>query len=356
MVARRARGRVTAGRATGVNGGIRIRGLLPGLAVGVFAIAAPTPAAPQAPQAACHVGAGGAPGLARLRAALGSGRFVTYQPTSLRVVNGQVTRADAASIRADLAVLRGKFDSLVTYDAVHGAEGIPAIAAELEVRALIIGVWNPFEPGELDAALAAARQYPRLIVGISLGNELLFGHRTDATALAALAAQLHMRAPQLLLSVSEPFHVYRQPGGRGLLEQLDFLLPNVHPVFQPWFRDASGATSAQFVVNVAGELGKAFCGPILVKETGEPTAPAAAGFSEAGQAAFYRELRQRFPATRARAFAYFSAFDAPWRADDVTPVGPARAEEAHWGLYDGARHAKPAVRDLPAVTSPPSPP
>jgi exo-beta-1,3-glucanase (GH17 family) len=339
-----------------VNGRSWIRGLLLGLAAPVLGVAAPTPAAPQSPRAACHVSPGGAPELARLRAALSSGRFVAYQPTSLRVVNGQVTSADAASIRTDLTVLRGKFDSLVTYDAVHGAEGIPAIAAELKFRALIIGVWNPSEPAELDAAVAAARQYPRLILGISLGNELLFGHRTDAAALAALAAQLHARAPQLLVSVSEPFHVYRESGNAALLGQLDFLLPNAHPVFQPWFHGASEATSAQFVVNVASELSKGFCGPILVKETGVPTAPAAAGFSEAGQADFFRELRQRFPATRARAFAYFSAFDAPWREQDVTPVGPARAEEAHWGLFDGARHPKPAARDLPALTSPPFPP
>jgi exo-beta-1,3-glucanase (GH17 family) len=337
-----------------VNGGSWIRGLLLGLAFPVLAIAAP--AAPQPPRAACYVSPGGAPALARLRTALSSGRFVAYQPTALRVVNGQVARADAASIRADLAVLRGKFDSLVTYDAVHGAESIPAIAAELRFRALIIGVWNPFEPGELDAALAAARAYPRLILGISLGNELLFGHRTDATALAALAAQLHARAPQLLVSVSEPFHVYRESGNTALLAQLNFLLPNVHPVFQPWFHGATEATSAQFVVNVVTGLSEGFCGPILVKETGVPTAPAAAGFSEAGQADFFRELRQRFPAARERAFAYFSAFDAPWRAQDVTPVGPARAEEAHWGLYDGARHPKPAARDLPALTSPPFPP
>jgi exo-beta-1,3-glucanase (GH17 family) len=304
----------------------------------------------------CHVNPANAPQLEQLREALSTGRFIAYEPTSLRVVNGQTTRADPVSIRADLAVLREKFDSLVTYDAVHGAEAVPAIAAQLKFRALIIGVWNPFDPTELDAAIAAARQYPHLIVGVSLGNELLFGHRTDVGRLAALAAQLHARAPQLLLSVSEPFHVYHEPGTTTLLTQLDFLLPNVHPVFQSWFHGASDATSTQFVVNVVGELGAGFCGPILVKETGVPTAPAGSGFSEAGQAAFYRELRQHFRATQAQAFAYFSAFDAPWRAQDVTPTGPAHAEEAHWGLYDAARHPKPAARELPALTSPPVPP
>ena len=332
-----------------------LRAVLLGLLSPAMAIAAPAPAVPPV-RTACHVSLASAPELARLREALSTGRFVAYQPTSLQVINGQVRRADAASIRSDLSALRAKFDSLITYDSVHGAEGIPAIASQLKFRALIIGVWNPLETSELDAAVSAAQQYPQLVVGVSLGNELIFAHRAAANQLATLAAQLRMRSPQLLLSVSEPFHIYEEPGAAALLGQLDFLLPNVHPVFQPWFHGASAATAAQFVVNVVSELGARFCGPILVKETGVPTAPADSGFSEAGQAAFYNELRQRFPATRARSFAYFSAFDAPWRAQDVTPLGAAHAEEAHWGLYDAARKPKAAARELPALTLRPSPP
>jgi exo-beta-1,3-glucanase (GH17 family) len=315
-------------------------------------LAAPAPVVPQV-HAACYVSERAAPQLTRLREALSNGRFVAYQPTSLRVVNGQVSAANAASISADLAALRPKFDSLITYDSVHGAQAIPAIASQLKFRALIIGVWNPLDAAELDAAINAARHYPRLVVGISLGNELLFGHRTDAGHLAAVAAQLHAQAPQLLVSVTEPFHIYNEPGIGALPGQLDFLLANVHPVFQPWFHGASSVTSAQFVVNVVAELGTRFCGPVLVKETGVPTAPAGGGFSEAAQAAFFRELRERLPGTRTQAFAYFSAFDAPWRARDVTPTGPAHAEEAHWGLFDADRHPKPAARELPALTSPP---
>jgi exo-beta-1,3-glucanase (GH17 family) len=292
-----------------------------------------------------------------LRAALATDRFITYEPTAIKVLDGQVTSADAASIRADLTVLRPHFDALVTYDAVHGAQQLPAIAAALGYRALIIGVWNPFDDAETQAALAAARQYPQLVVGVALGNELLFGRRTDAARLARRLAELHAREPQLPLSTSEPFHVYTQAAGEPVLGQLDFLLPNVHPVFQPWFHGASAATSAQFVVNVVAGLAAHFCGPILVKETGVPTAPPGGDFSEAAQADFYAELRRRFSAGRERAFAYFAAFDAPWRARDVTPVGPAHPEEAYWGLFDAQRHPKPAARQLPPLLiSPPVPP
>jgi exo-beta-1,3-glucanase (GH17 family) len=314
-------------------------------------------AAQAAPPAACHRDAATSAGLARLQAALASDRFITYEPTAIKVINGAETSADPASIRADLTVLRSRFDALVTYEAVHGEQQIPQIAAALGYRALIIGVWNPFDEAETQAALTAARTWPQLVVGVSLGNELLFGKPAESARLAARLAALHAREPRLPLSSSEPFHVYTGPAGAPVLGQLDFLLPNVHPVFQPWFHGAGAPTSAQFVVNVAADLAARFCGPILVKETGVPTAPPGADFSEAAQAAFYAELRRRLLPDRQRAFAYFGAFDAPWRAFDVTPVGPAHAEEAFWGLYDAQRKPKAAARELPPLTtSPPVPP
>ena len=111
-----------------------------------------------APAPTCLRSSAALPAVKRLGEALAHGRFVAYEPTSLHVVNGEVTSADPASIRADLVVLRRSFDALVTYDAVHGAESIPAIAAQLGYRALIIGVWNPADGKQLDAAIDAARK------------------------------------------------------------------------------------------------------------------------------------------------------------------------------------------------------
>jgi exo-beta-1,3-glucanase (GH17 family) len=223
----------------------------------------------------------------------------------------------------------------------------------MRFRALIIGVWDPLDETQIAAAVEAARRFPRLVTGVALGNELLFSRRIDALRLAALIAQVRKRLPATPLSTTEPFHIYREPGAGVLTGELDFLLVNVHPVFQPWFRDASDATAAQFVVNVVAELGSLACGPILVKETGVPTAPASAGFSPARQASFYRALRVRLPPSAAQAFAYFAAFDAPWREFDAIAAPDAAAvthpEEAHWGLYDAERRPKPAARELPAL-------
>jgi exo-beta-1,3-glucanase (GH17 family) len=296
------------------------------------------------------------PAVARLREVLAHGRFVSYQPTSLSVVNGAIRPADPAGIRADLSVLRPYFDGLVTYGALHGAESIPAIAATLKFRALVIGVWDPADDAEVDAAIEAARRFPRLVVAVALGNEMLFSQRSDPATLAALIARVRARLPGTALSTTEPFHIYYAPAVSPLLGELDFLLVNVHPVFQPWFRDAPESAAAQFVVNVLNDLTPFACGPILVKETGVPTAPPAAGFSEARQAFFYRELRGRLSPNAARAFSYFAAFDAPWRAYDALAAPGAapgvHPEEAHWGLYDAERRPKAAARELPPLSLP----
>jgi exo-beta-1,3-glucanase (GH17 family) len=296
------------------------------------------------------------PALARLRDKLAHGRFVTYQPTSLKVVNGQVTPAQAASIHADLLVLRPRFDGLITYDAIHGNEAVPGIAASLGFRAVIIGVWDPLDERQIDAAIEAAQHFPQIVAGISLGNELLFSRRMSAAQLASRIAYLRQRLPATPLSTTEPFHIYHDAAASQLLGQLDFLLANVHPVFQPWFREADDATAAQFVVNVLSELAPLSCGPVVAKETGVPTAPASAGFSAARQASFYRELRGRLPPSGARAFAYFAAFDAPWRAFDTLAVPGAtpgvHPEEAHWGLYDAQRVPKAAAQELPPLPLP----
>jgi exo-beta-1,3-glucanase (GH17 family) len=306
---------------------------------------------PAVAQPECARSATAAAAREHLARTMAHGRFVTYEPTSLRVIDGQFSAADPDSIRADLKVLRPDFDGLITYDAVHGAQAIPAIAAQLKFRALIIGVWDPADRAQLDAALAAAARYPELVVGLSLGNETVFGQRASSPGLAATLASVRSMAPRLALSTTEPFHMFEKPEAAPLLGAMDFLLVNVHPAFQPWFRGAPDATRTQFVANVVADLAQRFCGPILVKETGVPTGPASAGFSPERQASFYAELRQRFAATGSHAFAYFSAFDAPWRAHDAgaLPGAVTGPEEALWGLYDSERRPKPAALALPPL-------
>lgn len=280
------------------------------------------------------------------------GRFVAYVPTAFKVIDGRVRQADEASIVADLQVLRPRFDGVITYSSVDGVERVADAAARLGFRAVIMGLLDPGNAAEWANLIAAAKRHPALVAGVSVGNELAFGKRGDAASIAKAIAELRREAPTLAVATTEPFHLFLEPAWQEPLRELDFLLANVHPVFEPWFQNARDDDAAQYVVNVAGLLAAQYCGPILVKETGVPTAPSERGFTVERQASFYRVLQTKFANTATRAFAYFAAFDAPWREFDVHPVPGPHPEEAHWGLYDEARNPKPVVAEIPLLPIP----
>jgi exo-beta-1,3-glucanase (GH17 family) len=291
------------------------------------------------------------PVLRRLKDVMMTGRFVAYNPTSLQIVNGRATHSNEASILEDLKVLRPRFDGLITYTSVNGAEEVPDIAARLGYRAVIVGVYDVESREELENALSAARRHPELVVGLSIGNEVLFSSRNSIDQIARLVIEVRRMAPELALTTTEPFNIFLKPGTKRLLSQLDFLLVNVHPIYESWFRSAPDENGAEFVVKVADKLAEVYCGPIIVKETGEPTAPEQDGYTPKRQALFYDALYRKFPPTRTRAFAYFCAFDAPWRVNDGAALGiRPRPEEGHWGIYDERRQPKPVVNTIPILS------
>jgi len=290
----------------------------------------------------------GSANLGLLQDAMAKGRFVAYHPTAIAFWYGKPSHASDDSIVADLKTLRPYFDSLITYSAINGAERVPDIAAQLGYRAVIQGVWNPVNTHELANAVAAWKRHPALVAGLSLGNEVVLSRRGTWGDLDYAIGRVRAHAPRLALTTTETFAQFLDdPDARSTLAAMDFMMVNIHPIFQRWFRTAHPVNWAEFVVRIAGQLAEKFCGPVLVKETGVPTGPAAAGFSSTMQRAFYRQLEAQMKPSRARAFAYFSAFDLPWHAYDASPVaGDHHPEEAYWGLFTQARKPKPIIADL----------
>lgn len=282
----------------------------------------------------------------RVRSALASVRFVAYTPRGFDPDAGGPP-PDRAALRADLALLRRYFDGLITYSCASGLDALPQLAREAGFRAVVLGVWSATDSRELDRALAAASAERRIVIALALGNEGLFFGRYDPPALAAAFARARRERPDLALATSEPFSLYLEPARAAALPRQDFLLPIAHPVDQPWFGSAPAEASVEFVANVVAQLEQRFALPVLVKETGLPSGPRADGFSESSQAEFWSALEKRLPPTRAHAFAWFEAFDSPWkpaRAHDAPPEK--RAREAHWGLLRGDGSAKPALDGL----------
>jgi exo-beta-1,3-glucanase (GH17 family) len=290
-----------------------------------------------------------APGLARLEAAMVADRFIAYNPTGLKVVDGNIAPATPESIRADLKALRPYFNALITYSARDGNEHVADIAAELGFKAVIVGLWSPSDTVEIRNAIAMARAHPGLVVGFSLGNEIVLGERGTWDMLRANVALMRARAPDIPLTVGEPFAQFLDDDALAVVRSMDFMAVNIHPIFEPWFAEAGPFNWADFVVKVTDKLRARFCGPILVKETGLPSAPLNRGFDPEKQAAFWRELEKQMKPSKDLAFAYFSAFDAPWRVSDFNPMGDNHPEEAYWGFFDENRKPKPVLDGLPKL-------
>jgi exo-beta-1,3-glucanase (GH17 family) len=286
--------------------------------------------------------------LTLLQTAMARGRFVTYQPTGLMAIDGILTPTNPDSISADLKVLRPHFDSLITYGALAGNEMVPDIAASLGFRAVVIGVWDGNDPREVGNAVAAWKRNPKIVAGIGLGNEVMLGKRGAWSDLADMLDRARQLAPGLPLSTTESFAQFLDdPEAQSVLARMDFMLVNIHPIFESWFKTAPAFNRADFVGRVVERLAQKYSGPILVKETGTPTGPAAAGFNEDIQSDFYRALERRFPPNSMGAFSYFSAFDAPWRTQDFTPTPGAHEEEAHWGIFAKDRRPKKVIGGIP---------
>jgi len=284
----------------------------------------------------------------RVRAALASVDFVAYTPRRFDP-NAGAGPVDPAAIRADLTLLRPHFAGLVTYSSARGLDAVPAIARELGFRAVVLGVWDPTSEAELDRAIASARAEPETVLALALGNEGLFFARYDAAALARAFARVRRALPGVALTTTEPFSSYLDLDRAAELPAQDFVLPVVHPLDQPWFKTAPRETRVEFVLNVVRELETRTRLPVLVKETGVPSGPATDHFSEQDQAEFWAALATQLPPTRAHAFVWFEAFDAPWKVASVAAqTGDVRETEAHWGLFRADGSAKPALAGLEA--------
>ena len=282
--------------------------------------------------------------IARLRTALREVRFVAYTPTDFAVVNGQTKPASMARIGRDLKRLHADFQGLITYSCANGVEQVPAMAARLGYRALILGVWDPTSKTEIDTAVALARRYPGLVIGVALGNETLLAQRLPWPVLQRALRQLRAALPDVAVTTSEPFYYYLLDDTPGFLAAQDFLLPSVHPLYQPWFKGSTVETDVNFVVEVLSKLAARTDKPILVKETGLPSGPQELGFTPDRQALFWRLLSTRVNANDKHAIAYFEAYDQPWKAENARAEFGLHPEEGHWGFYDVDGRAKPALQ------------
>jgi len=278
-------------------------------------------------------------------AVLKNARFMSYTPRSFSVVNGQTQPASPEGITADLKLLRPDFDSLITYSCSNGLEHVPAAAEKLQYLAVIVGIWDPKSEIEIQNAIRLTKKHPMLILAISIGNEGIYARQYTPADVEKTFLRLRKELPSISLTTSEPFFLYLKPEYFDFFNKMDLLLPNIHPTFETWFNPSDAENAAAFVLNVAGKLQSRYPQPLIVKETGLPSEPASAGFTEAYQSGFWKEILKQSAPSETRSVSCFEAFDAPWKPAVTRGYFPGsdHFQEAYWGFYTVNGKSKPVM-------------
>lgn len=249
-------------------------------------------------------------------------RWVAYSPTNYDPTKGIYPSEE--SVREDLRVLRQVgFKGLITYGAKGTLASIPRLAKGEGFEGVVMGVWSPLDSAELSSAAEAARE----VDGYCVGNEGL-GQSYSLEQLQSAMNWLRTAAGRPV-TTSEQVDDYLLDS--SLLALGDWVFPNAHPYWHGYTEPTSAVewTRQQYAVLTNSAKG----GFVFFKEVGLPS-EGAAGLSEDAQAEYYRLL-----ASTEVKFAYFEAFDQPWKTW--------ASVEPHWGLFRSDRTPKKVVSVLP---------
>ncbi|MDR3158346.1 MAG: beta-1,6-glucan synthase [Zoogloeaceae bacterium] len=238
------------------------------------------------------------------------------------------TRISREQIAADLAALSPLTRCVRTYAVNQGLEAVPELARSLGMQ-VWLGAWIGHDPAanrkELETAIQLANRYPGTVRGLIVGNEVLLRQEQPEAALKSLLdeARRRTRAPVTYADVWEFW--LRYP---NLAESVDFLTIHVLPYWEdhPVAVDQAVAHVAQTRQRVLARYGK----PVLIGETGWPSAGRQREAARPGKVEQARYLRGFVQAAHAQGWRYnlIEAIDQPWKRRLEGTAG------GHWGILD----------------------
>jgi glucan 1,3-beta-glucosidase len=237
-------------------------------------------------------------------------------------------------IDADLARLAEISDCVRLYSVDQGLHHVPDLAARHGLQVLL-GAWiggdRMKNEAELSAAIALANRHPDVVRGLIVGNEVLLRREqtADAMRLYLRRAQAETTVPVTYADVWE-FWLKNAT----LAQDVDFVTVHVLPY---WEDDPQPIDRAiEHVKSVMHTVEAAFDKPLLIGETGWPSAGKQRDGARPGVLEQARYLREFVAAAQAQGWRYnlIEAFDQPWKRHLEGTVG------GFWGLLDSEGAAK----------------
>lgn len=255
--------------------------------------------------------------------------WIAYAPTHYDpTVTSQVMPTEA-DIQADLQALYDLgFRGIVTYTSSGIFAEIPRIAREIGFEGVVMGVWDPANSEEVQAAIAAVDY----VDGYVVGNEGVYFERYDLETLTEAIDGLRDQTGKPV-TTSEVSDLYEEDKENNVLAIGDWLFPNMHPFWAHITDPVEAVEWTEYQFETLVELSGSDR-PVVFKEVRLPTA-GAPQTSEYRQIEYYQRLQNTDVI-----FVYFEAFDQPWKQEGNVQVG------AHWGLFQSDRNPKTATQFL----------
>lgn len=240
-----------------------------------------------------------------------------------------------AQIDEDLAAIAPQVAGVRTYTSREGLEVVPELARKHGLK-VTMGAWLSSEldrnEEEVASLIELANRYPDVITRVIVGNEVLLRRELTADQVTGYIDRVKaaVKQPVSYADVWEWWLKYPQ-----IADHVDYLTIHLLPYWEDVPASVDGAQErirASYRTIAQRFPGK----PILVGETGWPTAGRSRGAAATGLVEKARFVNGFVRLAQQEGFDYnvIEAFDQNWKQKLEGTVG------GHWGLYSVDRQAK----------------
>lgn len=238
--------------------------------------------------------------------------------------------APPAQIAADLERLAPLTRCVRIYSVAQGLDQVLPQARRLGLKVLL-GAWISADRArnaqELDRAIALANAYPETVQALIVGNEVLLRRELPEGELARLlrSAKARTRVP---ITYADVWEFWRRH--RGLEGSVDLVTVHILPFWED--QPVPHTQGVAHVAQILALLGQEFHKPLLIGETGWPSAGRQRQGARAGTVEQARFIREFLVQAQNRGWHYnlIEAIDQPWKRQLEGTVG------GYWGLLDAA--------------------
>jgi exo-beta-1,3-glucanase (GH17 family) len=239
------------------------------------------------------------------------------------------TQIPAEQIAADLAQLAKVTDCVRTYSIDQGVDQVPALAAKVGLK-VIQGIWlgsnRQKNNYQISTAIQLAKNYPGVVTGLVVGNEVMLRGEMTVTDLVAIIrfVKAQVQVPVTYADVWEYWLKHRE-----LYEAVDFVTIHILPYWEDIPIKAKFA--ALHVESIRKRMAVAFPGKeILVGETGWPSHGRMREGALPSRANQARVVSEILDVAKREGFRVnlIEAYDQPWKRQLEGTVG------GYWGLFD----------------------